>query len=75
MPLCHLRQQRMANTRWFKGSKPTKMESFLHERMWRQSNDLVEDWVSRKLIPEATDVETLASEIQDLAETGNSIMS
>ena len=65
----------MANARWFRGSSPTKMESFLHERMWRQANDLVEDWVSRKLIPEGTDVEALASEIQDLAETGNSIMS
>ena len=64
----------MANQRWYKGAKPTKMERFLHSRMNNNAWELVYDWISRGVIQDAADVDTIVEEIQDLAETGNSIM-
>jgi len=64
----------MANQRWYKGVKPTKMERFLHARTNNNAWELVYDWISRGVIQDAADVDTIVEEIQDLAETGNSIM-
>jgi len=64
----------MSNVRWYKGSKPTRMESFLHGRLNNTVWELVTDWIARGVISKPLEFDTIVEEIQDLAETGNSIM-
>ena len=64
----------MSNVRWYKGSKPTRMESFLHNRLNNTVWELVNDWIARGVISKPLEFDTIVEEIQDLAETGNSIM-
>ena len=52
------------------------MEIFLHGRLGNECHDLVLDWIHRGLViaPDDGRIETLAEEMQDLAETGKAIM-
>jgi len=69
-----IRTRKLANNRWYKGSEPKGMETFLHEKRLQQAEELVQDWLSREIIDlyRDDDIDALAEEIRDLMETGNS---
>jgi len=62
----------MANNRWHKGNKPTRMEEYLHQCRLNESYELIMDWIGNGLIisPDSRTIDRMTEEMRDLMETG-----
>jgi len=63
----------MSNEKWFKGNKPTKLEQYVHDEMFRQSEQVIDHWKSLGLLTEDARTPDMAEEMRDAWETGRSI--